>query len=199
MTWNATFPTPTTRINQSVTQIQNNWAFLATNINTDHYFNTGTNTEGHHKFVQMAAGADPALAAGMNGVIYTKNNGAGLAEPFFRNASVISQIPIIYTITNPTGAPGNNIPLFDLSTLPATFSALFTIYQVGGSANQASGMVVWDGSTVQVSQITAGGVGNNLTAVDQDNVSGPGNYITISYTTIVGVVNWKLSMLVMAN
>lgn len=41
MTWNAVFPTANTLISQSVTQIQANWAFIATNITTDHYFNSG--------------------------------------------------------------------------------------------------------------------------------------------------------------
>jgi len=140
MTWNATFPTGATLISQSVNQIQTNWGFLATNINTDHYFNAVTvANEGHHKYVQFVnQGGDAAVAR--NAVLYSKVDGSGNTQPWFRNASIIAQVPVLFTTTLTFGAPGTasvNLSTCNAGGALPFFIGSATIVQDGGSANCA--------------------------------------------------------------
>ena len=82
MPWNPNFPLGTTAVNQSPIPIQQNWAFLETNISTDHYFNDATAAnEGHHKYIQtLNLTPDPAVAAGMSAVSFVRTMGP-LATP----------------------------------------------------------------------------------------------------------------------
>lgn len=92
MTWNAAFPTQATNINQSTPQLQVNWAYIATTVGTDHYFNTGNSQlDGHHQFVQMLnSSPNPAIAVGMSGVEFFRLEGPSNtipSWPSFKNAT----------------------------------------------------------------------------------------------------------------
>lgn len=152
MTWNAVFPTGGTLISQSVTQIQNNWAFIATNISTDHYFNSGAPNEGHHKFVQLVNQGGDAAAA-VNGVFYSKVNGAGNTQPWFNNGNIIAQVPVIFTTSVTFGAPGTSFVNFLTANaggaMPA-FSGTAQIIQQGGAANFATVSLSYSAGSVTV-------------------------------------------------
>ena len=176
MAWVQVFPTGPTLISQSVQQFQDNWLFLQTNINTDHFFNTGAPNEGHHRFVQMLnGGGDAALAAGMSGVVYTKNNGAGNAQPWYRSANIISQVPIYLPTTYAFVAGANAIDLTVVNgggQLPAFTGALITITQVGGGGNFTSAIVNYAlGGTPTVIPIGHTGVFSNITATGANTLS----------------------------
>ncbi len=177
MVWVQLFPTGATFINQSVQQIQDNWLFLQTNINTDHYFNSGAPNEGHHRFSQYVNQAgDPALT--VDGVVYVKPNPGGSIQPFFRNANTAAGTRQICTFENPGfytfGAPGNNIPVLDLTGRPG-FYGFFLTAQIGGSLNEGCAYVVWDGANARVIQL---GVRGQITAIGEN-----GTFITMSSTT----------------
>jgi len=187
MSWNAAFPTANTLISQSVNQFQTNWAFINTNINFDHYFNSGNANEGHHRFSQYVNQAgDPVLAA--DGVVYVKPNAAGAMRPYYKNASSAQQFPTWYADDENMGAPANNFALFNLAALPNTFSGIFTIFQVGGTGNIGTGVVAKDGANISVLQTAVKG---NLTAIGQST-----SFITISQT-VAGASTWRLSLLIM--
>jgi hypothetical protein len=194
MVWVQAFPTNNTLISQSVGQIQANWLFLQQNIGTDHYFDTGNANEGHHQFSQYVNQAgDPALA--VDGVVYVKPNASsGAIQPYFRNAGSIRQLPVFYSVINAMGAPGANFALFNLAGFQVPFYGFFIVAQVGGAANQASGIIAWDGTT-NITQLSASGnpVGPvGLYAVGSDG----GTHITISQN-VAGITNWQLVLLQM--
>lgn len=182
MPWNAAFPQPNDLVSQAPTPFQNNWAFLATNIGTDHYFNSGGATEGHHRFSQYVDQAgDPALAAGCSGVVYVKpNTTGGTQQLFYRNASNVRQIPLyhspgVYTF----GAPGNNIPVFDFAGTLNPCIGLFLTYRVG-QASQSSALFFWDGATLNVTELSKSGsvtaIGSSGTNLTMSSSSGPVSY-----------------------
>lgn len=139
MTWNATFPTGPTLISQSVNQFQTNFGYLATNIGTDHYFNSANANDGHHKFVQLVnQGGDATVS--VNGVLYTKVDGSGNTQPWFRNGAIIAEIPVLFTTTLTFGAPGTasvNLSTCNAGGALPFFIGSATIVQNGGSANCA--------------------------------------------------------------
>ncbi len=157
MVWNAVFPLGTTQINQSVQQFQDNWAFLQTNINTDHFFNTGAPTEGHHRQVYTNnQGADPALA-GMDAVIYTKAVGTSPATvPFIRTASGALPIPNYSNLTVVYAGPGTAPILTFLGLVHG--QGLIYFSDINNSANRALCFYSYDGVNGNISPIvvTAG-------------------------------------------
>lgn len=155
MAWNPTFPTPATRISQSVQQIQDNWAFLQTNINTDHFYNSGAPNEGHHRFVQLITqGADPALA--LNGVLYSKAVTGGTIQPFYRNATNIQQVPTIRSGVAAVGGGGGNFSLANLAgTQP--FSGFITSVDQATTATRGCAFIIWDGAAIGVTTLGVAG------------------------------------------
>lgn len=168
MAWDPNFPTPGTRISQSVQQIQNNWAFLQNNINTDHFYNSGAPNEGHHRFVQLITqGADPALA--LNGVLYSKAVTGGTIQPFYRNATNIQQIPTVRSGVTAVGGGGGTFALTNLAGTQ-TFSAFITSVDQANLNTRACGFVVWDGALLRV-----------------DNLSSSGNIVTLTTTGVTSI------------
>jgi hypothetical protein len=131
MTWNAAFPTGATLISQSVNQIQTNWAFLATDINVDHFFNTA-GTEGYHRQITLVNRANPgSLPANSNGLIYENSGrikGYDGTTSFFVPPLVASVVfnnngGISGTPTNVTGVTKNGTGDFTINfttNLPST-------------------------------------------------------------------------------
>jgi hypothetical protein len=192
MAWNAVFPTGQTLISQSVTQIQANWQFINTFANLDHYFNSGTGNEGHHKFAQMIVnGADVAPAGvGNNLALYCKNNGAGNPKLYDNTTSAgVKQInDFVYS-----NIPGQNtfgVATFINATTPNVTSGLIFVSQNGGAPNRAGAYFNWDGATISVSQLFVGGTGN-ITSIQALQ----GNPAFITITTTAGVKNWDVIMM----
>lgn len=182
MAWNAIFPTPATRISQSVQQIQDNWAFLQANINTDHYFNSGAPNEGHHRFVQLVdQGADPVVA--VSSVFYSKLGPGGASQPYFRNGTDVRAVTTYINGNFVLAGPG--VYLLDLSTYPP-FVGYFSIYRQGGSAGNGCAFVVWDTFNARVSQITVRGsivsIGEATTNIAINTTSGAG--VTLQWQLI---------------
>lgn len=129
MAWVQLFPTNNTLISASVNQIQQNWLFLQQNINTDHSFNTGAPSEGHHRFMHLPTqGADPAVI--LTGVVYQKANLAGSPRLYYRTTvpvARIEQIPTAMTgmVNLPVGAGWTNV--INLAGQPS-FGGIFTAF-----------------------------------------------------------------------
>lgn len=188
MTWNLVFPTGPTLISDSVIPFQQNWAFLQTNIGIDHYFNTGAPNEGHHKFVQtIGTGADAALSAGMNGVLYNKTTGtANIPQPFWQQSAdnFTRQIPTIFTGTV-VYAGGNVLtPVINMATKYFS-NGLFFIYQLGSLGTFAQCIVVWDnvaGGQVTFVNLDVGGITLTVT----------GNSTINMQSAVAGNYRWQL-------
>ncbi len=160
MTYVPNFPTNNTFINQSVGQIQSNWNFLSTSIGTDHFFNVGGVTEGHHRFVQLVSqlAVTPAVAPGCIGVLFSRTTGTGLSSGFYINtATNLLQIPVVLGLTiNIPGAGTFTAVDFTPVTTPQMGNFVFAMN--GNPNNQASGTFYYDGNNVYVTQTSIGGI-----------------------------------------
>ncbi len=187
MVWVQVFPTGATFINQSVPQFNDNWLFLQNNINTDHFFNTGGATEGHHKFMQLFDTGNPAIAGGAAGVLYATATPGGVEQTWFHNTTLnqINQIPVgFFDQQNNVGAQ----VFFNMGPQPQ-FAGFFIIYQIGGTANQGSGMVVWDGINARVTQTSVRG---QVTLIGDNG----GTLIAVNQT-VPGVSLWAIKLFMM--
>ena len=98
MVWNATWPDGAQSVKQNTTPGQQNTTYIKTTQNNDHFWDFGTNEDGHHRKVSMenyedtdvGAPTDPTIPTGMDGVHYLKDAN-GRSEGFYRNASGIYQ------------------------------------------------------------------------------------------------------------
>lgn len=101
MPWNSTWPNGAVSVKQNRPTGQQNTSYIETTMNIDHYWNIGSNYDGHHKFVQMPNQAsDIPLAGAMDGAIYIKTVSASnpRVEGFYRNVNGIYQfIPSFQT------------------------------------------------------------------------------------------------------
>ncbi len=180
MVWVQAFPASGTNVS-NVGQTQANWLFLQQTIGTDHYFNTMDNRNGHHQFVQtLGTGADSAVAAGMNGVLYNKLQGtANIPQMFWREnvGNTIRQVPTILTGTLAYPVIKIVASIINFVGLPFT-SGLFTLYMVGFPTVSWQGFVIWEntaGGTLTVNEITSTG---DVTV----DVTNPSNLNFISQT-----------------
>jgi len=191
MPWNATFPTGPTLINQSVTPFQNNWAFLATNIGTDHYFNVGAPNEGHHKFVQYV-NQSPNPATAVDGCSFTRSTGPVATPaiipswPHFKNASYTYRQILGFSRQFVAGGAGT-INLFTFTaSVDGPIAGTFYVYLNGTPSRCASVNFFWDGTTLATiptsffqanNQITALGlISGGNTTIMQATVAGAGTY-----------------------
>lgn len=159
MPWNQVFPLGTSQVSQAPTLFQQNWAFINTNLNMDHYFNAvNPNNEGHHKFVQMLdQGGDPALAAGMSAVEYSKATGnVNMEQPYWRNAVGIRQIPTVITGTVAV-AVGTTQNMFSFVGLPRSMG-LISVQDPTGASNNTVAFYFRDTvNNIVVTNISNGG------------------------------------------
>lgn len=156
MSWVQPFPTANTRISQSVAQIQANWLFIQNNINTDHYFNSGAPTEGHHKFVHLPTqGADPAVI--LTGVVYQKLNAVGNPRLYYRNTlSGPSQLATAYNTTTVVPGAGNTIIMSFLGT--PRVHGIVTVVNYAAQATRACVFLTFDGVGAATNPIAVGGL-----------------------------------------
>lgn len=104
VTWNSTSPDGAKSVQDNNTIIQQNTTYIETVQNYDHYWNAGTNEDGHHRYVQTigynsgGTPTDPTLATGMEGVYYAKLKTSAEAtaqqdvQPFYKNAGQVMQV-----------------------------------------------------------------------------------------------------------
>lgn len=103
MPWNSICldGTKSTKANVPITQQNTN--YLETVLDADHFFDVGTNEDGRHRQINSPAQvSDPAIATGMDGVMYYKQVGSGNSriQGYFRNTNGIFQfIPSFQTGT----------------------------------------------------------------------------------------------------
>lgn len=101
MVWNSLSPDGTKSVKQNTTPMQQNTAYTETTLNNDHYWNIGTDEDGHHKSVQMknfinsavGAPADAPIATGMDACVYLRTVSASDSriQGFFSNTNGIYQ------------------------------------------------------------------------------------------------------------
>lgn len=169
MSWNASFPTPATRISQSVSQIQNNWAFINTNINVDHYFNVGAPNEGHHQFVNVPNQAMD-VAPSLNNILYAKNGSGGNSQLYRNNGVDVRQLAI-FTNGSTVIAGAGTSNLINLSGIP-NYMGFVLASQNGSSLINACMFSVWDGATSRGTSIVGAGITLGVS----------GTYVTITTT-----------------
>lgn len=101
MTYLNNIPQGNQTIASSQPQIQGNFGFIQTSLQTDHHFNDAFATEGVHKQTTLANIADPgALPAGCNGIYYM----AGGIPKFYDGTSIYKLAPLRAQVTwNNTG------------------------------------------------------------------------------------------------
>lgn len=98
MAWSDTAPDGSQSVKANESILQGNTTYIKTTLDIDHYWNDGANTDGHHRFVQMAKSetggtpSDPTVATAMDGVAYLKQKTAteqpGAVQsilPFFKD------------------------------------------------------------------------------------------------------------------
>lgn len=104
MPWNSVWPNGNQSVKQNETPGAQNTTYTETTMNVDHFWNIGTNEDGHHQFAQMPAfevggsPGSPTLATGMDGVYFNrlKTISESVAQqdvqPYYRNDSAIMQL-----------------------------------------------------------------------------------------------------------
>lgn len=157
MAWIQLFPTGNKLMSQSVTQMQDNNLALQTYAATDHFFNTGAPTEGHHKFMHMQnQGVVPPIV--LDTVICSVAV-AGHSQPFFRNAGGAKEITMNQYGTVIAGGAGvHNLPTF--AGTPRC-QGILMISDHANYSNSGFAFVSWNG-TVHTRQIVVHGT---ITAV----------------------------------
>jgi len=87
MTWDASVPDGTKTAKDNGPGIRNNWSYIETEIQDDHYFDESATNDGHHKKTEMPvvedsgiavdSNKDPSgLSSGMVGMIYMRQKTA---------------------------------------------------------------------------------------------------------------------------
>jgi len=185
MAWNKTFPTSSTKISQSVTQIQDNWNYIETTLKKDHYFaSTPASNDGHHKYVHLPTSGDQAVI--LTGVIYQKTSAIGLSPILmYRNASSgIQQIPTSFSGTTvmPAGAGTSNLTSFaGMKPFMGTLVAYGTV-----SGNDAcSASVYWSGANARANQTAVSGL---VTSIQRS-----GTNVTVTKTAGALTLRWAVS------
>jgi len=98
MPWNSLWPDGAKSVKANTAPGQQNTGYTETNMNKDHFWNIGTDEDGHHRAVNMmnyadtatGAPADAPIATGFDGVFYVKQvNGRNAG--FYRNSNGIFQ------------------------------------------------------------------------------------------------------------
>ncbi len=163
MTWNSIYPDGAKSVRQNVTPGQQNTTYTQTNMNKDHFWNIGTDEDGHHRAINMenytdtAIGApvDAPIATGMDGVFYLKQVNSRI-QGFYRNSNGIYQfVPGFISgsasitssyqniVTVPDGSYGNII----FFTNDANQMTAFGSYKAAGGVCQAYCVPVFFGNS----------------------------------------------------
>ena len=156
MPWNQVFPVGTSQVSQAPTLFQQNWAFINTNLNTDHFFNSITPAnEGHHSQVQLLDQGPRALAAGMSGAMYANTAGnVATEQPYWVNAVGTFQIPTV--ITGQTAVIVGLTNLFNFVGRPRS-SGFVAAHDPNNTTSRQVTFYWWNGANV----IVGGNFGGN--------------------------------------
>lgn len=96
MVWNTVYPDGTQSVGANVPIGLQNTSYTKTTLNNDHFWDVGTDEDGHHRYVQMPQNqvggtpTNPTLATGMDGVMYLKETNSRV-EGFYKNAAGVFQ------------------------------------------------------------------------------------------------------------
>jgi hypothetical protein len=156
MVWVQAFPTGATLISQSVAQMQANNLALQTYANTDHFFNTGAPSEGHHRQVQLQnLGAVPAVA--LSSAIWSQNNPSGNSQPHFINSTTHLDTILVGSTSGTIGPVGaGTFNVLDFTGLPKC-QGILMINDRANYTNSAFAFVSYGNGTVHVRQIVVHG------------------------------------------
>lgn len=136
MPWNSTYPDGSKSVKQNEAPGQENTTYLETIGDVDHYFDIGSNEDGHHRQVQMVEKAsDLTLDTGMDGGFYLKQV-AGRVEGFYRNADAIYQFTPSFksgTVNIPTGSSFTTVT----SVPDETYGNIY-MWQASGQGNNGA-------------------------------------------------------------
>jgi len=191
MAWTKLYPTSATKISQSVTQIQDNWAYIETTLQEDHYFaNALASNDGHHKFVHLPTVADQAVL--LKGVIYQKLNAAGKDRLYYRTPALggaapltrIEQIPTALTgqVVLPVGLGPHTV--LNFNGYP-NFMGVFTAYKSGSPADRCSASIFYNGTKVKTVATAQSGAITSVT--DND-----GHILQITKTNAAMTLNYSI-------
>lgn len=102
MVWHSTWPLGTDSVRANTIPGQDNTNYIKSTMNLDHFWDSGTNKDGHHQFTQMpqsgtaSVPTNPALATGCDGVYYCKAKSAVESpsnqdvQPFFQDVKSLN-------------------------------------------------------------------------------------------------------------
>jgi hypothetical protein len=150
MPWNTVFPNGAISVKANQIIGQQNTTYTKTTMNVDHYWDAGGVLDGHHKFIKapaFAVGADPALGAGVNGVIYlrTVSTSNARVEGFYKNTNGIYQF--IPSFVSGTHAVTNAFTT--IVTVPANCYGEIFMFKNDNNENGQVGFFKSGAATVQ--------------------------------------------------
>lgn len=175
MPWNSTWPNGNVSVKVNQPTGQENTTYIEQIMNTNHFWNSGSNIDGNHKFVQAPVqDTDPDLLPGMDGVLYLKNSADGSVLGFFGNqSSVIQFVPQVLSISAFTI---NSTMMVSLANVPNNSFGYVYVYIPDGSESGQFGYFTATGGTCQAYAIenkiwTSGS--NSIVATNIDFGNGP--------------------------
>lgn len=167
MTWTLNSPDGTRSVKQNFTPMNANTAYIQNTMKIDHFWNEGTNLDGHHQFAQMPATniadkslpTNPALAAGCDMVFFDRFKAAGEyqsgtnqdAQPFCLNNTAIMQIlgiraMAVFTISNNGNVPQTLVYQHNVDNVTRQSAGRFVVtYSVPFPANCKNYLVLGGG------------------------------------------------------
>jgi hypothetical protein len=179
-TYTPNVPLSNQRISQTQPLIQDNFLALDDAIDNDHVAITDATPSKRmlHKQVTFpdVLGADPAVA-GDDGILYTKDNGGGLASLFFKNASVVTQLAgLAKNFANPGYA-----------NLPGGLQLRWGTASVGGSFTDVNFNAAFSNNCLAVVATNSGGsvsVGVQLVNASKFQSKSSSGSVSIQYIAV---------------
>ena len=160
MVWSDVSPNGSISVNANTSSMQANTAYIETTMKRDHYWNEGTDKDGHHKQIQITKqDSDANLDTGMNGVMYIKEASASntRVEGFYRNADGIYQF--IPSFKKGTVSISSTTDYSNLTSVPANCYGNVSIFTTVDPNDMTYAFFVSNGTTVNAysSQSSFGG------------------------------------------
>lgn len=181
MPWNSTWPDGTKSVRANTLPGQQNTSYTETTMNIDHFWNDGTNKDGHHRQMQLpftgtsSVPTDIVLDGSMDGGLYLRavNGGSNQEAEIFYLDKTPNQY--LLNVVQPTPIPYQLSPCFKTGTINfANASSFFTITAI--PANSYGEIFIWkDGTRV----IQAGTFISDGTIVE--------GYSYLNFTSVISV------------
>ena len=191
MVWSDVSPNGSISVNANTSSMQANTAYIETTMKRDHYWNEGTDEDGHHKQIQITKlSADATVDTGMNGVMYIKEASASNTriEGFYRNADGIYQyipsfqegsaLSISSSYANVTTVPDNCYGNIYMYRTDAADMAYGFFKATGGVVNSFScATFLGSGDTAKLNLVFANsGEASDLNIKAKTSTAGAGSY-----------------------